>query len=66
MVMPVRNTSAPDAGKAAQRLHRYLCRGRSQMRKERSLRQEISPPVTKLSEFRPEGIAGEGFHHPAG
>ena len=45
--------SAPDAGKAAQCLHRHLCRGRSQKRKERSLRQEISSPVAKLCKFRP-------------
>ena len=27
--------------------------------------QEISSPVTKLSELSSEGIAGEGVHHPA-
>lgn len=47
-------------------IHRHLCRGRSKKRKERSLRQKISSPVAKFSEFCPEGIAGERFYHPAG
>ena len=39
---------------------------RSQKRKERSLCQEIPPPITKFCQLCLEGIVGKRFHHPAG